>query len=224
MVQVLHPELSEPQLAGSRFRGKQLNVFVLWHLLVARGMTGRTLGYKNPRPDLIRCSYTSKTRLKIPTLHPKTRNTWELLSLGKLDYVPNQVNQQSGWDCPALSLQAGAHTGASWAKGKSQVTSLWAAGLPYGDLLCPLVTIKHKTRNFAPSIPINKNQVLLHLLAGRQAVGLFFLWPNWEYPLPEAAWSPLSGEACGMEQRKEMLFWKVENRHPKLGNECPSEL
>lgn len=36
MVQVLHPELSEPQLAGSQFQGKQLNVFVLWHLLVAR--------------------------------------------------------------------------------------------------------------------------------------------------------------------------------------------
>lgn len=188
-------------------------------------MTGWMLGYKNPRPDLIRCSYVSKARSKMPTLHSKTRNTWELLSLGKLGYVPNQVNQQSGWDCSALSLQTGPHTRASWAKGKSQVTSLWAAGLPYGDLLCPLVTVKHKTGNFAPPIPINKNQVLLHLLAADKQWGCSnFLRPNWEYPSPEAAWSPPSGEACGMEQRKEMLFWRVENRHPKLGNECPSEL
>lgn len=104
----------------------------------------------------------------------------------KQKYMSIAVSGQT-WLCPkpgktavrlglsALFLQTGFHTRSSGAKGKSKVTSLWAAGLSYRDLLCPLVTIKHKTGNIALSISINKNPVLLYLLASRQAVRLFWL-------------------------------------------------
>lgn len=60
-------------------------------------------------------------------------------------------------------------------KARTREPPLWVAGLLYGDLLCPLVTIKDKPGNLVPSIPINKIHVWLHLLAGRQTVGLFLL-------------------------------------------------
>lgn len=103
----------------------------------------------------------------------KTRNTWELHSLSRLEYVPNQASQQSGWDwlCPCRQN----HTRASETKARAREPPLWAAGLLYGDLLCPLVTIKDKPGNFVPSIPVKKIHVRLHLLSGGQAVGLFWL-------------------------------------------------
>lgn len=194
--------------------------FSPWHLLLVRCIAGWSLGYKNPCPDLIRCSYISKTRIKMPKLCSKTRNTHELLSPGKFDYVPNKVNlrqpssslsqvQQSGWDRLALSLQTGPHTRTSWAKGKSQITSFWAAGLPYRDLLCPLVTIKHKTGNLALSIPINKKVRSCYIcwLVDNQWGCSDFLWPNWEYPSPKAAWSPfcLGGMRDGARERDAIL-------------------
>lgn len=103
---------------------------------------------------------------------------------------------------------------------KAREPPLWVAGLLYGDLLCPLVTIKDKPGNLVPSIPINKIHVQLHLLAGRQAVGLFWLC------LAQLRIFLSRGQPCcpcRMEQGKEMLFWKAEKRHPKLGNECPRD-
>lgn len=106
-------------------------------------------------------------------------------------------------------------------KASTRQPSQWVAGLLYGDLLCPLVTIKDKPGNLVPSIPINKIRVQLHLLAWRQAMGLF--WLCLAQLRIFLSWGSLSLLPCRMEQGKKMLFWKVENRHPKLGNECPRD-
>lgn len=188
--------------------------FSPWHLLLARCMSGWSSWLQGPclykillhkqnknKGDKIPFQNQKYTRTAVSGqswLHPQTGAATQQFP------EPSQI-QQSGWDSLGLPLRTEPHSRNSWAKGKSRVTSLWAAGLLYGDLLCPLVTTKHKTGNFAPTILVNKNQVLLHLLAGRQAVGLFWLWPE-KIPLPRQPGHHSVWEASSRKQGKEMLF------------------
>lgn len=113
----------------------------------------------------------------------------------KQNYMRIAVSGQT-WLCPkpgksavrlglsALFLQTRLHTRSSGVKGKSNVTSLWAAGLPYRDLLCPLVTIKQKTGNIALSQSIKIQSCYICWLVHKQWSCSDFVWPNWEYPSP----------------------------------------
>lgn len=103
-------------------------------------------------------------------------------------------------------------------KARAREPPLRVAALLYGDLLCPLVTVQDNQEikyYLFPSIKFMSSYI--SWLGDKQWGCSDFVWPNLEYFSPEAACP------CRIEQGKEMLFRKVENRHPKLGNECPRD-